>query len=295
MQQNQNYQISKKERQNVIFFVVFLVVLAFIPRVLLHWNSLTFSEKVIAENRRKINEFSHQSTYSKHGRFSYRKKKRYLRPSRRFNPNDYRYEDWMKLGLSEKQAKAVLKFTRFGVYTQDQLKRIVVIPDEVYELIKDSVWFPEKNWTALNKSYKNSTTTIEIKSEPVEINQAKEEELKRIKGIGPFFAKQIIRLREKLGGFNSTEQLREVWKMSDSLFQIVAPNCVVNSDLIIRISINTASAEELKQHPYIGWHIANSIVKMRKQMGIFNSLEQLKKSKLISTETFEKIKPYLTL
>jgi DNA uptake protein ComE-like DNA-binding protein len=56
-----------------------------------------------------------------------------------------------------------------------------------------------------------------------------------------------------------------------------------------------ATVEELKNHPYIRWNIANSIVKMRLQKGNFNSINDLLESKLITIEIFEKIKPYLTL
>ena len=98
-----------------------------------------------------------------------------------------------------------------------------------------------------------------------------------------------------MGGFISKEQLLEVWKFDQEKLDIIAPNISVNPNLIQKININTASVELLKAHPYIRWNIANSIVKMRAQIGTFKKIEELKKSVLITDEVFEKLKPYVTV
>jgi competence ComEA-like helix-hairpin-helix protein len=91
------------------------------------------------------------------------------------------------------------------------------------------------------------------------------------------------------------EQLLEVWKMEPQKYEDIERFIEVDSRTIVRININTAVAEELKQHPYISWKIANSIVKLRQQKNQYKALEELKESHLIDEELFEKLKPYLTL
>jgi competence ComEA-like helix-hairpin-helix protein len=62
-----------------------------------------------------------------------------------------------------------------------------------------------------------------------------------------------------------------------------------------RININTATADELKAHPYIRYTIAKSIVAYRDQHGSFTTVEDVLKVHTVTQESFEKIKHYLTV
>ena len=197
--------------------------------------------------------------------------------------------------MTEKQANAVLKFGKYGFYSNEQLAKVFVIPKEVFRLIKDSTFYPDKKQFFENRSTINKNEEEKPKTVIIEINQASEEELQTIKGIGPFFAKNIIKQRDKLGGFISKQQLLEVWQFTPEKLTEIESSIQVNSSSLKKININLATVEELKNHPYIRWNIANSIVKMRLQKGNFNSINDLLESKLITVEIFEKIKPYLTL
>jgi competence ComEA-like helix-hairpin-helix protein len=201
----------------------------------------------------------------------------------------------MYLGLTEKQANAVLKFGKYGFYSNEQLAKVFVIPKEVFRLIQDSTFYPDKNHFFENKNAFTKEEEVKSKIVLIEINQATEDELQSIKGIGPFFAKNIIKQREKLGGFTSKQQLLEVWQFTPEKLTEIESSIQVNPSYLKKININLATVEELKNHPYIRWNIANSIVKMRLQKGNFNSINDLLESKLITIEIFEKIKPYLTL
>jgi DNA uptake protein ComE-like DNA-binding protein len=91
------------------------------------------------------------------------------------------------------------------------------------------------------------------------------------------------------------EQLLEVWKMDLDKYNAIEEFVLINEKEIREIHLNTATAEEIKQHPYFNWNIANSIVKMRMQKSGFKKIEEIKESVLIDEEFFEKIKPYLSL
>jgi competence protein ComEA len=115
-------------------------------------------------------------------------------------------------------------------------------------------------------------------------------------GVGPYIADRIIVYRERLGGFINKEQLMEIKKIDLELFNKLEGQIVIDKEKITKLKINSASAEELKNHPYLNWSIANSIVKMRAQRGgTFKQVEELLESVLIDRELFEKIKPYLSL
>ena len=53
----------------------------------------------------------------------------------------------------------------------------------------------------------------------ININAATEEELESLKGIGPATAKNIISYREEYGGFSSIEEIKNVKRIGDKIFE----------------------------------------------------------------------------
>jgi competence ComEA-like helix-hairpin-helix protein len=83
--------------------------------------------------------------------------------------------------------------------------------------------------------------------------------------------------------------------MTPEIYAQIQSQVTCEITTIRKLSINHASAEELQAHPYLNWNQANSIVKMRMQKGGFKSIEEIKESVIIDKETFEKVRPYLSL
>lgn len=283
-------QFSKRSRRAILIFTVLLLVLVLIPRVYFLMNppdKFTFSQTDFEKNKYKNYVFQ-----EKKRKFYSKEKSKFSVPPSKFDPNTYAASDWMLLGMSQKQAELIVKFGKRGFYSSEDLRRVFVISDQFYAVIKDSLVFPQK--PTYSKTEKPIT---EIKTmRKIEINSATEEELMTLKGIGAFFAKNIVKRRTELGGFRSKDQLLEIWKFDQEKLDGITDFITVDPALVQPINLNTATAEELKKHPYIySWNIANSIVKMRTQLGGFQRIEDIKKSVLITNEIFEKVKPYLTL
>jgi competence ComEA-like helix-hairpin-helix protein len=250
-------------------------------------EALVINSEQIAEFERTHKKFEKRN-YSNY----YSKKKKYKAPDSKFNPNTYTLSDWINLGLSEKQSVVVLKFTSRGIYSEEDLKRIFVIPDVLFELIRDSVVYPERIQNTPNQeSFKKQAKQITL----INLNTADTTEFMKIYGIGAFYAKQIIRYREKLGGFFKKEQLLEVWKMTPEAYDKIKDHVFISEKDVKRININSVTIEVLKVHPYLKWNQANSIVKMRIQRNGFKNIEEIKESVLIDSETYEKLFPYLSL
>ena len=282
--------VSKRNRRGVVALVVFSVIIIFLPRIAQLFNSdlvLDISTEDVQsfEKAKKNFQNKKRNYYTK-----YEKKKRFSAPPRKFNPNEYSAQDWMNLGLSEKQVAVLLKFTKNGIRSNEDLKRIFVISDELYALIKDSTYYPERPKTEYTPK-----VIEEKKIQKIEINSASVEELEKLKGIGPFFAKQIIKYRDRLGGFASKEQILEVWKMTVETYDNLIPQIEIDKSKIRKLKINDVTPEELKNHPYLNWSQVNSILKMRMQRTKFNVIDEIQESKLIDAETFEKLIPYLSL
>ena len=282
--------ISKRSKRGLLVLILASLGLIFFPRVYMFFQK----EEAFVINSEKIAEFerTHKKFEKRNYSNYYSKKKKYKAPDSKFNPNTYTLSDWKNLGLSEKQSLVVLKFTSRGIYSEQDLKRIFVIPDILFELIRDSVIYPERFQNSPNQeSLKKQAKQITL----INLNTADTTEFMKIYGVGAFYAKQIIRFREKLGGFFKKEQLLEVWKMTPEAYEKIKDHVFISEKDVKRININSVTIEELKVHPYLKWNQANSIVKMRIQRNGFKNIEELKESVLIDSETYEKLFPYLSL
>jgi competence ComEA-like helix-hairpin-helix protein len=282
--------ISNRSKRGLLVLILASLGLIFFPRVYMFFQkdeALVINSEQIAEFERTHKKFEKRN-YSNY----YSKKKKYKAPDSKFNPNTFTLTDWTNLGLSEKQSVVVLKFTSRGIYSEEDLKRIFVIPDVLFELIRDSVVYPERFQNTPNQeSFKKQAKQITL----INLNTADTTEFMKIYGIGAFYAKQIIRYREKLGGYFTKEQLFEVWKMTPEAYDKIKDHVFISQKDIKRININSVTIEELKVHPYLKWNQANSIIKMRIQRNGFKNIEEIKESVLIDSETYEKLFPYLSL
>lgn len=286
------FYISKKSRRGltVLFFLAFFIVL--IPRLYVHF--LKVDTVLIKKPLIKV-ETKTNNSKSKENKKKYSKKKKklvYRSPKGKFDPNEYTHEDWMYLGLSEKQTNVIMRFLNHKIYTNEALKKIYVLPDTVYHLIKDSTVYPAYIFDEKETFVKKKSPSINT---ILELNTIDSLELISINGIGPFYASQIINYRNKLGGFYKREQLMEIWKMKEETYQILMESLIIDTSTLQKIHLNTVSFEKLKNHPYLSYSQANSIVKMRTQLGRFDSISSIKKSKLINDDTFLRVRPYLSL
>ena len=287
-----NSRLSKRNQRGMWVMVVALFLIIIAPRLLKALNPpepWAISEMKLAQEMTLMDEEIHQASKSK----SKQKKSRYSIPSKSFDPNTYTRSDWMQLGLSEKQADVILKFSKRGIYSNEELKQIFVISDELFALIKDSTFYPER-------SLSNGPNESDFKEKPsapihLELNSSSPKQLVKLNGIGEYYATKIVAYREALGGFHTKDQLLEIWKFDDEKLAQIESFITIDKNLIRPLNINTATLEELKAHPYISWNCANSIVKIRAKHQKYSKLDQLLESVLIDQELFEKLKPYLTL
>lgn len=139
------------------------------------------------------------------------------------------------------------------------------------------------------KEYKKFVVT------PFDMNKADTTAFKQIRGIGSKLSQRIVAYRDKLGGFISQDQLKEVYGLdsnviaeNSSLLQLPDPTPYK------KIAINTATVKELIAHPYITYKKAIAIANYRDQHGPYSSLKDVEKIHLMTTEDIAKLAPYLS-
>lgn len=209
-----------------------------------------------------------------------------------FNPNNLSKEDWQRLGFSEKQINVIKNYeAKGGKYrSKDDLKKMYCITEKQYNRIETYINIPETH--APEKEFPKKRA--ERSAVMVDIGTADSTELMLIKGIGPSFSRRISLFRNKLGGFVSREQLKEVWGLSDSLYQSLLPFiCLKDSSNIKKINLNTADFNELRNHPYVGYQLASLFCNYRKQHQGFKTLDEIKKLPLVNEQLYSKLAPYL--
>src|SRR5690606_26095355 len=111
----------------------------------------------------------------------------------------------------------------------------------------------------------------------------------------PGYAKRIIDRRNQLGGYIKVEQLKEIYNLPDSVYQLLAPLIIINTNDLKKININTVSEEILANHPYIGKELAKNIIRLRKDVKTFKEITELRQTPLINEEKYRKIAQYILI
>lgn len=279
--------VSQASKRGVIILIFILLFIVLIPRII---SNLWVNDVQISQQNIDISEkLLIKKSENQNNKNNYRQK--YKVPPRSFKPQEYSIEDWKYLGLSKKQAEIVVKFSKNGIRNYEHLKKIFVIPAPLFDLIKDSVIYTQSE-TNFN-SFK--TEKKEKLIEKIDVNKASLEQLIDLPFIAEKTGAKIIQYRDRLGGFVAKEQILEIRGVYVDLYQKFEKYLDVDLSAVSPIKLNTCTVDEIRNHPYFNWNIANSIVKIREQNGKFNSIDDIKKSKLIDLELFEKLKPYLSL
>jgi competence ComEA-like helix-hairpin-helix protein len=219
---------------------------------------------------------------------------------KRCAPQSLNASDWQRLGLSFKQATSMLRYRdKYGFHSLEQMRRIRVLPPELLKLISDSLNFDQRIGSNQTKNMKGTMPEgqgiiQEKKIQKLDLNSATADMLVALPGIGQYTAEKIIAYRVRLGGFLQLEQLSEIRGLKPEIIENVIKYLEINKE-VKRLALNSISYEVLKQHPYLTWNQANSIIKMRNQKGGFKELKELKESVLIDEETYKKLLPYVSL
>ena len=126
-----------------------------------------------------------------------------------------------------------------------------------------------------------------------DINTADTTELKKIRGIGTKLSARIVKFRDKLGGFTHAAQLSEVYGLSPEVLDSLQKYTFIQPSFNPKqINLNTATFEELRQHPYLNYNLARIIIAYRTQHGPYQSVDDLRNIKQINEQQLQKLKPY---
>ena len=231
-----------------------------------------------------------------------------------FDPNTIERSEWIALGLTERQVDGIERYvTKGGEFrSKKDVERMYTISPELYARLEPYILLPDSYVRAPRPQYEKKqwprnardSSTYAYKDRyaagsyaKAEINTADSAMLVALPGIGPSFAKGIIKYRNMVGGFHSLDQLEEVYVLRDKPDAIVRIKELLTLDpnAVHYIPINSCTVEQLAEHPYARWKIAKPLVAYRTQHGPFEKIEDIQKCLLVTDSVYQKLAPYLKL
>ena len=221
--------------------------------------------------------------------------------------------DFLKLeGIGPVLSERIVRYRQSinGFKTIDDVSKVYGLSYESFKNIKSFLTITEKQnagsevfikKTGFNKSQKKIKTQIEV-----DINKADSLTLSTLKGIGPKLSQRIVKYREMIGGFDSLQDLKKVYGITEDLFLELGPSIIIsNRDSIgnivkegnrdsvhfpdLDLDLNTATASELEQIKGIGPFFSNAIIELRSNLGGYAQMDQLKSLYNLEPSTYQEI------
>ena len=126
-------------------------------------------------------------------------------------------------------------------------------------------------------------------TERVVLNTADTTQLKRVPGIGSYFARRIMRYGQQLGGYVSIDQLDEIEDFPEDAKKYF----VIEQPVVRKVNVNQLTVQQLRRHPYINYFQAKEIVNYRRTKGPLHSLDELRLSRDFPPEAIRRLEPYV--
>ncbi len=223
-----------------------------------------------------------------------------------FDPNSADSASFVEMGLKPYIARNIIRYREKGgkFRNPEAFSKIYGISEEKFEELKPYIRISEdyseqtepQDSLKIQSDEKPETSPFPKKETldyAIDINSADTTELMQVKGIGRYYARNIVTYRRLLGGFYSVEQVREVRGMTDDNFDRIKHSLTADGSQIQKIDINKASIERLKSHPYIGsFQKAKVIYDYRRKVGRLKGIEELYVLDEFSEEEWLRLTPY---
>lgn len=218
-----------------------------------------------------------------------------------FDPNTADSTTLLRLGLAPWQVRNIYKYrSRGGVYrTKQDFARLYGLTVEKYRELEPYIQINGDYRPAAElygddeaPTYERDTLKYPLKlkqGEYVVLNVADTTALKKVPGIGSYYARQIMNYGLRLGGYVSVAQLKEIGCVPEETFSYFR----VDTVRVRKLNLNTMTLNQLKAHPYIDFFQARAICDYRRMNGPMKSLEDLKLLKEFPPQVRQRLRPYV--
>lgn len=303
------FRYSKSERNGLVVLMIICVVLVILPIVHRQFNH-TEEKTDFSHFQQEIDGFlqslQEDSLTQEVQLFQ-------------FDPNTASIDDFLRLGLSKKQAFTIANYRKKGgkFYRKEDFKKIWGITQEDYERLGNHISLKDERRQDFERDHEPFEEELAADFELFEFdpNTATSEELQRL-GLPKKVVLTLLNFRNKGGGFYKREDLAKIYGLSETDFERLFPYIKIeekqaapllaklDADEVptayadvspTKIDINAASPEVWQQLHGIGPYYSKHICNFRDKLGGFASVEQVAETHGLPDSTFQKVKPFLVL
>lgn len=226
-----------------------------------------------------------------------------------FDPNTADSTELLRLGLAPWQVRAVYKYrAKGGIFrAPEDFARLYGLTKKQYMDMRPYIRISDDYAPAAElvgprevptgreavKQFERDTVQFPRKlkaGQTIDLATADTTLLKRVPGIGSWWAHHIVSYRERLGGYTSINQLREI----EGFPEETLPYFRLATVQTTKMNVNTLTLNQLRRHPYINFYQAREICDYRRLKGKINDLSQLSLLRDFPPEAIERLRPYVT-
>ena len=217
-----------------------------------------------------------------------------------FDPNTADSTQLLRLGLRPWQVRNIYRYrSRGGVFRRkEDFARLYGLSVQEYRQLEPYIRIspdlttPAATLVSQEEHHERDTLKYPVKTEvpqSVSLNTTDTMLLRKVPGVGEAFARRIIKYGQRLSGYVSPEQLREI----DDFPVEAIPYFTIDHPQTRKINLNRLSLNQLQRHPYISFYQAQAIVEYRRLRGPLKSLDDLKLHRDFPPEAISRLKPYV--
>lgn len=228
-----------------------------------------------------------------------------------FDPNTADSTQLLRLGLQSWQVKNIYKYrAKGGVYRKkEDFARLYGLTVKDYRRLEPYIrisadYLPavtlvrkegkrdDKDYSNYSDNKKKDSVRYPVKlreGEHLALNTADTSLLRRVPGIGPYYAKEIVRYGKWLGGYVDVAQLDEI----DNFPKESKKFFVITHASPQKMNVNKLSLQQLRRHPYINFFQAKAITDYRRLHGDIKNLNDLRFSSDFTEADIRRLIPYV--
>lgn len=216
-----------------------------------------------------------------------------------FNPNTADSMTLLRVGLKPWQVKNLMAYRRAGGRWKDadDFKRLYGLSDEEFQRLRPYVQIPpavkEVYFTEHDRARQDSLHHLRPEKftqlTVLDLNTVDTLTLRKIPGIGVGYSRSIVSYRERLGGFVSVAQLKDIEGLPARIEEWFS----VEEQVAVRtISINKSDFKTLVRHPYLSYEQVKVITTHIRKYGPLRSWKDLQLYPEFTPKDFERLSPY---
>lgn len=222
-----------------------------------------------------------------------------------FDPNTADSTQLLRLGLQPWQVRNIYKYRAAGgIYRKkEDFARLYGLTVKQYRELEPYIHISSDYRPAselfekpvrqphVEDSSRTLRYPVKLKEgETIDLSVADTTLLRRVPGIGSYYARRIREYGERLGGYVSISQLQEI----DDFPEESLGYFTLSNPSIKKLNVNQLSQSELRRHPYISYSQARAIVDYRRKHGRIDNLDQLRLLPDFTAEKIGRLRPYVT-